>query len=64
TLIYFSSNNGNVKEVSEKLHIHRNTLNYRIQRIQELTRKDPKNWSHLWILMYHLAYCFKVKFRT
>lgn len=64
TLIYFSSNNGNVKEVSEKLHIHRNTLNYRIQHIQELTRKDPKNWSHLWILMYHLAYCFKVKFRT
>ena len=62
TLICFSRYNGNVKVVSEKLHIHRNTLSYRIQRIYELTGKDPRNWTHLWILVYHLAYCFNSQF--
>lgn len=59
TLICFAGNSTNLKAGAEQLHIHRNTLNYRIQRIHELTGRDPRNWSDLWILMYHFAYCFK-----
>lgn len=59
TLICFANNSTNIKAGAEQLQIHRNTLNYRIQRIYELTGKDPKTWSDLWVLMYHFAYCFK-----
>ncbi|MFC4772839.1 CdaR family transcriptional regulator [Enterococcus hermanniensis] len=59
TLVAFANNSTNVKAGAEQLGIHRNTLNYRIERIQTLTQKDPRNWSALWTLMYHFAYCFK-----
>jgi len=58
TLICFAANSTNMKAGAEQLHIHRNTLNYRIQRLYDLTEKDPKSWSDLWMLMYHFAYYF------
>ncbi|MDU6524743.1 MAG: helix-turn-helix domain-containing protein, partial [Enterococcus sp.] len=62
TLICFANNSTNVKAGAEQLHIHRNTLNYRIERIHELTQKDPRIWSDLWTLLYHFAYCFVQNF--
>lgn len=62
TIICFANNSSNIKSAATQLHIHRNTLHYRIQRIYELTNKDPRIWSDLWVLMYHFAYFFKMNF--
>ncbi|EDS77229.1 CdaR family transcriptional regulator [Clostridium massiliodielmoense] len=43
TLITYIVLNCDVKNVSEKLHIHRNSLNYRLKKIHEITGKNPKN---------------------
>ncbi|MEG1503930.1 CdaR family transcriptional regulator [Enterococcus sp. 22-H-5-01] len=59
TIVSFANNSTNVKAGADQLQIHRNTLNYRIERIHKLTQKDPRSWSALWTLMYHFAYCFK-----
>ncbi|WP_125151992.1 CdaR family transcriptional regulator [Clostridium rectalis] len=42
TLITYINNNGELHSTADKLHIHRNTLNYRLEKIHELTNKDPK----------------------
>ena len=39
--------NGEINRTAEALFIHRNTLNYRLERIKELTGKDPKNYMDL-----------------
>lgn len=62
TLIEFAKHSTNLNEAARKLHIHRNTLGYRLQKIQELTDKDPHVWYELSLLIYHLAYCFKNRF--
>ncbi|MGY0400428.1 CdaR family transcriptional regulator [Carnobacterium jeotgali] len=56
TLISFARNNKSINDTSLELHIHRNTLNYRIQKIEELTGKNPRIWYELWELFYHFAY--------
>lgn len=56
TLISFARNNKSINDTSLELHIHRNTLNYRIQKIEELTGKNPRVWYELWELFYHFAY--------
>lgn len=61
TILCFAKNNAKINETADQLHIHRNTLNYRIQRIAESTGKDIRVWYELWELVYHLAYCFKAK---
>lgn len=38
TLEIFLSLDCNVKETAEKLHVHINTLNYRLKRIEEISR--------------------------
>ncbi len=47
TLNVYIRLNGEVKETSKELHIHRNTLNYRLESIKELTGKDPRNYKDL-----------------
>jgi carbohydrate diacid regulator len=42
TLTTYILFNGEVKLTSEFLHIHRNSLNYRLKRIEEITGKDPR----------------------
>lgn len=47
TLINYIKFNGQVNKIAEALHIHRNTLNYRLEKIKELTGKDPYNYRDL-----------------
>ncbi|WP_350467966.1 sugar diacid recognition domain-containing protein [Carnobacterium sp.] len=56
TLVSFARNNKSINDTSLELHIHRNTLNYRIQKIEEITGKNPRIWYELWELFYHFAY--------
>lgn len=58
TLDVFLSKDGNVNETSKALHIHVNTLAYRMKRIQEITDiqlKDP---------LHRLALLFEIKLST
>ncbi len=50
TLNCFYNNNCEISLTSDKLHIHRNTLNYRLDKIFEITKLNPKNKSHLFTL--------------
>jgi carbohydrate diacid regulator len=43
TLIAYIMSNGEVNTVAKELHIHRNSLNYRLNKIQDITGKNPKN---------------------
>lgn len=56
TLVEFIKNRSSINQTAEKLHIHRNTLNYRLQKLQQITGKDPHLWFELWELLYHFAY--------
>ena len=47
TLIVYIRQNGEIKETYKELHIHRNTLNYRLEKIKEITGKDPRNYKDL-----------------
>lgn len=51
TLDLFYFENGEQQHIAERLRIHRNTLRYRLQRITELTGKDPRNYQELFLLM-------------
>ncbi|MGT2934188.1 CdaR family transcriptional regulator [Streptococcus catagoni] len=62
TVIVFANHNLNINDSSKALHIHRNTLDYRLKRIYELTGVDPKVWQDFWKLFYYFAYCYKERF--
>ena len=47
TLITYIMLNGEVNNVAKELHIHRNSLNYRLKKVQDITGKDPKNMLDL-----------------
>lgn len=47
TLMMYVTLDGDVGEVTETLHIHRNSLNYRLKRIEEMTGKNPRRLMDL-----------------
>ena len=54
TLEVYLNENGNVSKASEKLYIHRRTLTYRIQKIQELLNMNIDNPESRFILRFCL----------
>jgi carbohydrate diacid regulator len=50
TLISYIENSGDMNAISTELHIHRNSLAYRLQKIELLTNKNPKNFIDLFQL--------------
>ncbi|MEZ2715303.1 CdaR family transcriptional regulator [Niallia circulans] len=51
TLQVYIEENGDVNNTTNKLNIHRNTLNYRLEKIRGLTGKNPKVYLELFELM-------------
>ncbi|MBP2642631.1 MAG: transcriptional regulator [Firmicutes bacterium] len=51
TLQAYIEENGDINSVADRLMIHRNTLNYRLERIQQLTGKNPKVLLELFELL-------------
>ena len=47
TLDTYIEENGNLNQTAKKLYIHRNTLSYRLQKIDEVTGKDPRKIKDL-----------------
>lgn len=56
TLRVFINNNCSVTFTSAELNIHRNTLQYRLKRIEAITGKDPRNLLQLFELTHGLLY--------
>ncbi|MFD0896349.1 CdaR family transcriptional regulator [Loigolactobacillus binensis] len=59
TLNAFIEDNGNISITSESLHIHRNTLNYRLKKIKEELHLDPHNYHDLFHLYIGSLYYAK-----
>jgi DNA-binding PucR family transcriptional regulator len=51
TLRIYLYKNGNLKDTSEDLYIHRSTLNYRIEKIHDILKLDLENAEHRFNLM-------------
>ena len=47
-------NNASMVKTATDLRIHRNTLTYRLERVEELTGRDPRNLLHLFELVHDL----------
>ncbi|WKY43890.1 helix-turn-helix domain-containing protein [Eubacteriaceae bacterium ES2] len=56
TLRALIQNGNNLKNTCESLHIHRNTLGYRIERIKDLTQLDLSRPE----VLFELAYSFRI----
>lgn len=56
TLRIFLKNNLNLKATASELHIHINTLHYRLNRIEQLTGLNPKNTYT--IAVFYIAFSF------
>ena len=54
TILIYADTNEDQKKTCSRLFIHRNTLNYRLDRIRELTGLNPRNGRNL-ILLYIAA---------
>lgn len=50
TLTCFSKNNGSIKKCAEELFIHKNTLQYRLNKLHSLTGYNPRNYDDYLIL--------------
>ncbi len=58
TLKSYIENNGNINEVSSILHIHRNSLNYRLDRIESIFNLDPRKFEDLFSLYLGLIFYY------
>lgn len=56
TIQAYIEENGDINNVANILNIHRNTLNYRLERIRKLTGKNPKNLLDLFELLCGLIW--------
>lgn len=56
TIQAYIETNGDINNVANILNIHRNTLNYRLERIKKLTGKNPKNLLELFELVSGLIW--------
>lgn len=56
TMQTYIEENGDINIIANKLKIHRNTLNYRLDRIKQLTGKNPKNLLELFELVCGLIW--------
>jgi carbohydrate diacid regulator len=56
TIEAYIEENGDINNVANILNIHRNTLNYRLERIKKLTGKNPKNLLELFELLCGLIW--------
>lgn len=56
TIQAYIEENGDINNISNKMKIHRNTLNYRLERINQLTGKNPKNLLNLFELLCGLIW--------
>ncbi|MEW9094222.1 MAG: sugar diacid recognition domain-containing protein [Clostridiaceae bacterium] len=54
TFMAYLEFNGEMNKIAKYLNIHRNTLNYRIEKIKNITGKDIRNYSDL--INLYLAY--------
>lgn len=49
-MLCYIENNGSINKTSEQLYIHKNTLQYRLGKLKEITGYDPRNISELFPL--------------
>ena len=56
TLQVYIEKNGDINKVAKTLNIHRNTLNYRLEKIEKLTGKNPKITLELFELLCGLIW--------
>lgn len=54
TLRQYIKSNADAHATTQKLHIHRNTLSYRLERIHQLTGRNPKCFQDLMFLHFSL----------
>ena len=50
-IIALADNKMNVSEVARQLYMHRNTVDYNLRRIKQITGKDPLNFYDLYCLV-------------
>ena len=46
----FSKNNGSIQKCADELFIHKNTLQYRLNKIRDLTGFSPRNYNDFVVL--------------
>ncbi|MHC5250398.1 CdaR family transcriptional regulator [Enterococcus sp. LJL90] len=64
TLVVFAREECNYGRTAQALHIHRNTLTYRLNRIKEATDLNPNIWYQMATLVYYFAYLYAYNLET
>lgn len=61
TFRLYLENNGSVQATAQVLFLHRNTVNYRIQKARGLLHADPMEKSLEYLFSFYLCDCLKLK---